>query len=132
MSHDPEILLGMARGPWACLWGDAEEEAGARLSGVDLYAEAPEAPEWAEEWAKKLAAAIVMLNSASLEEIYRAARQEGFAKDREAFGYYLGLQATGAGVRWNNDLSGSDLKIKIPTTEFYDGVREVDTRFVSE
>lgn len=125
-------MLGIARGPWAILWGDAEEDAGNSLSGVDLYAEAPEAPAWAKEWAQKLATTIVMLNNASLDAIYRAAQQEGFARDREAFGYYLGLQAVGAGVRWDDDLSGTDLKIKIPTTEFYEGVREIDTRFVGE
>jgi hypothetical protein len=131
--HDPEILHGMSRGPWSVLWANYQEEAGASFSGQDIYELAPEAPAWAKEWARKLASAIVQLNgNFSLEQIYRAAQGEGFARDKEAFGYYLGMQSAGHGVAWDDDISGATLKIRHPSSEFYEGVRDIDMRFIQE
>jgi hypothetical protein len=124
-----EILLGMARGPWACAWASEREEEGESFSGMDIYAAAPDAPRWAAEWAERLAYAVSELNGQSLESLYRAAQEAGFARDRETFGYYLGMQATGAGVRWDDDLSSPGLKVRVPSAEFYEGAQP-DLRFV--
>jgi hypothetical protein len=119
--HDPEIKLGMARGPWADYWAQAQEEEGRSFSGVDLYEAAPDAPEWAEVWAQKLCEEIVRMNdSTSLDSLYRAAVREGFTKNRETFGFYLAMQSIGHGVAWDDDISGADLKIALPHTEFYE------------
>ena len=132
--HDPEILLGMARGVWADYWANEQEEAGESFSGQDIYEAAPDAPEWAEKWARKLASSILRLNGDSLDSLYKKARDVGFPKDRETFGFYLGMQAVGHGVAWDDDVpAGHDLKILVPSYEFYEGAErsEPDTRFVS-
>jgi len=126
--HDTEILLGMARGPWADRWANEQEEAGESFSGQDIYELAPEAPRWAEAWAVRIADAIVKLNGASLDELYHVAQREGFSKDREAFGFYLGMQSCGHGVAWDDDFA-TDVKIKLPSAEFYEGAQP-DLRFV--
>jgi hypothetical protein len=133
--HDPEILFGMARGVWADLWATEAEEAGESFSGVDIYDAAPDAPDWAEAWAKKLAAAICHLNGdQKLDALFRAAKEAGFPRDREAFGYYLGMQAVGHGVHWTDDVpfTNSKPKILVPSYEFYEGAErsEPDLRFV--
>lgn len=131
-THDPDILRGMARGPWAVHWANLQEERGRSFSGMDIYEEAPEAPRWVKKWALALADAIISLNGASLGEIYQAARGDGFAKDEESFGFYLGMQATGAGVRWDDDTSpNATISIKVPSDELYEGARP-DLRFISE
>ena len=117
--HDPEIKLGMARGPWADYWAQEQEERGRSFSGVDIYEAAPDAPEWAEVWAQRLAEEVVRLNGASLDALYREAVTEGFAKNRETFGFYLGMQSIGHGVSWNDDISGANLEIMLPRLEFY-------------
>jgi hypothetical protein len=131
--HDPEILRGLARGPWSLLWASEAEALGESLSGIDVYAEAPDAPKWANRWAQSLADAIVALNgNTSLNVIFQQARGEGFAKDRENFGACLGLQVVGAGVRWDDDLRGTNLKIRYPSSELYEGATTVDLRFIRE
>jgi len=132
-AHDEEILRGMARGPWALRWANEEEERGTRFAGgTDLYEAAPEAPRWVARWARGLADAIVSLNDASLEELYEAARADGFAKDRESFGYYLGMQAEGNGVRWDDDVSpNATVTIRVPSIELYEGASP-DLRFISK
>jgi len=128
IDHVRDILRGMARGPWALYWADREEEKGSSFSGVDIYEAAPEAPAWAKKWARELADKIVLLNTdrrgrrserPGLDGLYEEAVAEGFAKDGEAFGYYLGMQAVGAGVRWDDDVSGTNLEISVPYDEFY-------------
>jgi hypothetical protein len=66
------------------------------------------------------------------EQIYRAAQLEGFARDKEVFGYYLGMQSADHGVAWDDDVSGASLKIRYPSSEFYEGVRDIDMRFIQE
>jgi len=126
--YDPEILRGMARGPWASLWADEQEEKGESFSGVDIYEAAPEAPAWARRWAENLASKIVLLNvdrrrlsdKPGLEGLYEEALLCGFQKDKEAFGFYLGMQSIGHGVSWTDDLRGKPaIEIKLPYDEFY-------------
>lgn len=128
IEHDADVLRGMARGPWALHWADREEERGRSLSQVDVYEAAPEAPAWARKWARELADKIVLLNTdrrgrrstlPGLAGLYEEAVAEGFARDAEAFGHYLGMQAVGAGVRWDDDVSGTSLEIAVPHDEFY-------------
>ena len=131
--HDSEILRGMSRGPWADLWATSQEEAGESFSGQDIYELAPEAPAWAKKWARSLADAIVNLNGElALEQIYEEAVNAGFARDKEAFGYYLGMQASGHGVRWDDDISRANLKIRYPSSELYEGATTVDLRFIQD
>jgi hypothetical protein len=108
----------MARGPWADYWAREQEEAGESFSGQDIYELAPQTPAWADKWAKQLASDIQSINGETLDALYRLAVQSGFAKDREAFGLYLGMQAAGHGITWNDDLS-TNLTIKVPHSEFY-------------
>jgi hypothetical protein len=139
--YDRDILRGMARGPWVLHWAEREEEKGESFSGMDLYEIAPEAPRWAKRWASELADKIVLLNTdrpnrqsslPGLAGLYEEAGANGFAKDEETFGYYLAMQATGAGVHWTDDLrEGTDLKIHVPSAEFYEGAQP-DMRFVNK
>lgn len=128
--HDSDILKGIARGPWSDHWATEQEEAGEDFSGQDIYDLAPEAPKWARDWAKEIADVIVAQNGTSLENLYQAAVNEGFSRDEESFGIALGLQCAGHGVSWDDDVRNSNLKIKYPSTEFYEGVSDVDTRFI--
>ena len=131
---DPEILLGMARGVWSLMWADEQEERGRSLSGMDIYEEAPDAPDWAERWAGRLATCILRINKRSPEELYEEAVRAGFHKNRETFGYYLGMQAVGHGVHWTDDVpySKDRPEILVPSYEFYEGAEqgEPDTRFI--
>jgi hypothetical protein len=131
-NHDPEILKGLARGPWSLLWANNAEEQGESLSGIDVYAEAPEAPRWAKRWAQSLADALVALNHNSLDALFRLAQQEGFTQDRETFGAYLGFQTVGAGISWDDNLRSPNLKIRCPSSELYEGATTVDLRFIRE
>ena len=133
--HDTDILFGMARSVWACLWGDEQEELGENLSGVDLYEDAPETPNWAEKWATKLADCIVRINNGrELSQLYFMAQQSGFTRDMETFGSYLGMEAVGSGLHWTDSLSSGQtpLPILVPAYEFYEGAErsEPDIRFV--
>jgi hypothetical protein len=117
--HDKEILYGMAKGPWADAWARGEEEKGARFSGQNIYDLCPEPPKAARDWAQRVADKIVAANDGlGLEALFLAARHEGFDKSREDFGFYLGCEACGMGIRWDDDLS-TDLKIEVPYDEFY-------------
>jgi hypothetical protein len=130
-AHNSYILRGMARGPWASQWANEQEEQGVRFpGGTDIYEVAPEAPKWAEKWARGIADAIVSLNGQSLDSLYEVARSVGFTKDEEAFGFYLGMQAVGHGVAWDDDFA-TDFKIKVPSSELYEGAKP-DLRFISE
>ena len=132
--HDRNILRGMARGPWADTWAQEQEEQGESFSGMNIYDLAPEAPQWAEEWAERLADAIVEVNDTPLDHLFAGARAVGFAKDEETFGFYLGMQAVGHGIRWDDDVSSgrrpTDLKIGVPSVEFYEGAKP-NLRFIS-
>jgi hypothetical protein len=130
MKHDLDILRGMARGPWANHWAAEQEEQGESFSGVDIYDAAPEAPRWAEKWAERLADAIVKINDTPLDHLFAGARAVGFPKDEEAFGFYLGMQAVGHGISWDDDVRGSTLKIGVPSAEFYETAKP-DLRFIS-
>jgi hypothetical protein len=135
MHHDPEITLGMARGVWASHWANEQEEAGESFSGQDIYEAAPDAPTWAEKWAKKLASSICHLNGdRPLDLLFREAQQAGFPRDRETFGFYLGMQAVGHGVHWTDDVPFKNERpeILVPSYEFYEGAErsEPDTRLV--
>jgi len=127
--HDPEIVEGMARGPWASYWASQAEEAGESLPGVDVYEAAPPTPAWAKRWARALAHAVVEANGSELETLYQAALTDGFPHDAESFGALLGLQATGSGVSWRDDVKKTALMILLPRTEFYQGAT-IDSRFV--
>ena len=125
--HDPDILRGIGRGPWACQWADEQAEHGASFFGVDIYEAAPENPEWVNTWSGKLADAIVDLNGCSLFELFTRAVNDGFPKHAETFGYYLGMQADGHGVAWDDDHCAK-LTILLPYTEMYEGAN-IDRRF---
>ena len=117
-SNNANILYGMARGPWADRWANEQEEKGSSFSGQNIYDLCPEPPKWARLWARNLAADIANANEGlGLEALFLAARHEGFDKTREDFGFYLGCQASGMGIRWDDDLS-TDLKISVPYREF--------------
>jgi hypothetical protein len=132
---DSLILQGMARGPFAILWANEQEEKGRSFSGVDIYSAAPNTPRWAHTWAKKLGKVISELNGSTLSELYSAAQDVGYHNKAESFGYHLGMQATGEGVDWTDDVAGgADLKILVPSYEFWGPgceKSEPDTRFVS-
>jgi hypothetical protein len=118
--HDREILYGMAKGPWADAWAREEEEKGARFSGQNIYDLCPEPPKAAKSWARRVADKIVEANGGlALEALFLAARHAGFDKSREDFGFYLGCQACGMGIQWDDDLSAAGPKIAIPYDEFF-------------
>lgn len=128
-SENSEILFGMARCPWSSYWASEAAEQGEQLSGVDVYAEAPDAPKWAKKWADHLADKIVLVNTtrrgrtsatSGLEGLYEEAVAEGYPGNREQFGIHLAAQATGMGIRWTDDLSHKpQLEIIVPYDEFY-------------
>jgi len=128
-SHDRDILRGMARGPWADTWAQEQEEKGESFSGMDIYEIAPEAPRWAARWTERLADAIAEVNDTPLSHLFTAAKAVGFPRDEESFGFYLGMQAVGHGIRWDDDVS-TDLKIRVPSMEFYENAKP-DLRFIS-
>lgn len=117
---DP-ILFGIAKGPWAIEWANRQEENGRSFSGQDIYEAAPNPPSDAIVWAEDIAAQLRRLNNvAGLEVLYAVAQHEGFRKDRENFGLYLGCQAAGHGITWHDDLHpGAGKLIEIPHREFY-------------
>lgn len=124
--HNKDILKGIARGPYAMEWAERQEERGRSFSGVDIYEAAPNTSAKAKKWGSGLADKIVLLNakkfqdpSMSLEKMFEMAVAEGFAKDREAFGFYLGMQAIGHGVAWDDDISGSSIEFELPYAEYY-------------
>jgi hypothetical protein len=118
-SHNREILYGMAKGPWAYHWAFEQEKKGHSFSGQNIYDLCPEPPRTAKTWARKLADDIVKSNDGLiLEALFLAARHEGFDETREDFGICLGCEASGMGIRWNDDLA-TDLKIEVPYREFY-------------
>jgi hypothetical protein len=126
---EAEILSGMARGPWASHWAQEEEERGESHGGEDIYETAPPAPKWVKKWAAALGKSISSLNhDVGLEDLYQAARADGFTKDRETFGFYLGMQSVGHGVSWDDDHSSS-ITIKVPSMELYEAARP-DLRFM--
>lgn len=127
--HDNNILLGMAKGPWADHWATIQEEKGKSFSGMDIYEAAPDPPRWAKAWAKRLADSMVLLNETPLALIYAAAQKAGFAKNAETFGFYMGMEAVGHGIHWTDD-GADDIKIKVPSMEFYEGAQP-DLRFVN-
>ena len=117
--HNREILYGMARGPWADHWANVQGERGRSFSGQNIYDICPEPPRMAKRWARRLADDIVSANDGlGLEPLFLAARNAGFDKSREDFGFYLGCEACGMGIRWDDDLS-TNLKIEVPYREFY-------------
>ena len=65
--------------------------------------------------------------------LYWGAKYAGYDKDGEAFGCALGAQVTGSGVRWDDNLrhNQTGFKIRVPSTEFYQGAN-IDLRFVHE
>jgi hypothetical protein len=118
--HDREILYGMAKGPWADAWAREEEEGGRSFSGQNIYDICPEPPRAARSWARKVADKIVTANGGlALEALFLAAREAGFGKSREDFGFYLGCQACGMGIQWDDDLSSAGPKIEVPYDEFF-------------
>ena len=121
ISHDREILYGLAKGPWADFWANRQEEKGRSFSQQNIYDICPEPPRAAKAWAQETADQIVaMNNSLSLEALYLAARHDGFSRSREEFGFYLGCQASGMGISWDDDLTpNNELKIEVPQREFY-------------
>lgn len=129
-AYDPEILAGIARGPWAMHWADREEERGRRLGRVDVYDAAPRTPRWALRWARDVAGAIVHASSKedgrvpTLTELYERARALGYARDAESFGSHLGMEHIGHGIGWTDDVRASradtDAAISIPHGEFYE------------
>lgn len=132
-SHDSEVLQGMSRGVWASHWSNEQEEKGRSFSGRNIYEIAPKTPAWAVKWAKKLAGTIHDLNGLTIDELFEMAQASGFDKDREAFGFYLGMQAVGSGIHWTDDIPHLDTpKILVPDYQFYPGAEksDPDIRFV--
>ena len=121
INHNREILYGMAKGPWADFWAQREEEKGEHFSGMNIYDICPEPPRAAKAWARKIADRIVEMNEGlSLGALYLAARHDGFSHDEEDFGFYLGCEASGMGIRWDDDLTPNvNLEIKVPYNEIY-------------
>lgn len=119
-STDP-ILFGMAKGPWAIEWANREEAKGRSFAGEDIYARAPDPPSDAIVWAEDIAAQLKRLNNVTrLFVLYAHAAREGFDKNTEIFGMYLGCQAAGHGISWCDDLQpGTDKLIEIPHREFH-------------
>jgi len=123
--HNREILEGLARGPYAIWWANRAEERGESLSGVDIYEAAPRTPSRAKKWARSVANEIDRLNNRSLDGLYDLARSYGYPHDRERFGSDLGLQVTGEGVSWTDDVPGTPPRggregiILLPHAEFY-------------
>jgi hypothetical protein len=115
---EADILYGMAKGPWASFWADREEEKGKSFSQQNIYDLCPKPPAKAKAWAKKLALEIITLNNSSLTDMLTVAQGEGFKGDPEEFGFYLGCQASGMGIAWDDDCS-TNVKFKIPQREFY-------------
>ena len=61
--------------------------------------------------------------------LFTAAKAVGFPRDEETFGFYLGMQAVGHGIAWD-DFGKTDLVIKIPSMEFYENAKP-DLRFIN-
>jgi len=131
--HDPDVLRGMALGPWALHWADREEQRGRTYPGENLTEVCSRPPKWARQWAERLADAIVELNGASLLTLYEnAVNRAGYREDEEAFGIHLALQATGSGSSWKDSaVAPSNSPVGVPSDEFYEGARP-DLRFVRE
>jgi len=118
--REDEILHGMSKGPWADAWAREEEERGRSFSGQNIYDICPEPPKAAKSWARKAADKIVTANGGlALEALFHAAQEAGFNKSREDFGFYLGCQACGMGIQWDDDLSSAGPKIEVPYDEFF-------------
>ena len=117
--HDSDILAGIARGPWALLWADEQEEKGRSFSQIDIYEAAPKTPAWAKKWAREVADEIVKLNNnTSLRYLYDLVSANGFPYDAENFGSKLGCQVTGHGISWSDDTDLPHDTIKRPYSEF--------------
>src|SRR5262245_14944131 len=123
LGHDPEILEGIGRGPYAIWWANRAEERGESLSGVDIYEAAPRTTTKAKKWAREVADEIVRLNNKSLSELYDLAQSYGYDRDREYFGVDLGGQTTGEGISWTDRADFRRLPreepIRLPHREFY-------------
>ncbi len=91
--HDPEILRGIARGPWVYLWS-YERDVESDEDFSEIMSRAPQTPPWVTRWASELADAVVAVNGLSLRGLYETARKVGFRDLPEAFGRYLGLRST--------------------------------------
>jgi hypothetical protein len=119
LSYSDPILYGIAKGPWALHWAEQQEEQGRTFPGEDLYEICPPPPSDAVRWAEDVAAQLVKMNDVkTLEDLMMIAVENGFAKDEEDFGAYLGCEAAGHGVTWHDDLDCGSI-IKIPDREFY-------------
>jgi hypothetical protein len=119
-AHNKKILYGMAKGPWADFWAREREEMGESFSGRNIYDICPEPPKEARKWAREIADEIVKRNRKSLSDLYQLARADGFSDDEEDFGFHLGCQACGMGLRWDDDLTPNNtLEIEVPQREFY-------------
>jgi hypothetical protein len=131
--NDAEIIRGITKGPWADLWANQQEEEGSSFSGQNIYDLAPEPPRWAKTWGKKVASIIERINGSTLTDLYKSAVVVGYPHDAEQFGVHLGMNLIGHGIKWTDDVSpGHGIKIRVPATEFYDGVTSVDERFIRD
>ena len=113
------ILYGMAKGPWASWWANEQEEKGRSFSGLNIYDLCPKPPKAAMDWAKSVYAQIFDMNYPNfVTSLFNMAKKEGFSGDAEQFGFYLGCEASGMGISWDDNLS-TNLKIIVPQREFY-------------
>lgn len=122
-----DILMGMGRAAHVTHWANEEEEKGRTYPGQDLMDVAPRRTTMASsKWAVKVGHEIERLNGKSLPELYEIAERanaEGgggqTTQDPKTFGHYLGMQAMGHGVAWDDDIAGGHDLIKVPYSEFY-------------
>lgn len=135
------ILGGIADALHVSAWADAEEEAGRTYPGMELTEIAPPRTEAAETEALRIAEAYKIANKASLRAsltqatIADQAEAEKTSKpipvgalgrndtweDRVAyakeFGWYIGMQALGHGVAWDDD--HASFPHAVPRAEFH-------------
>lgn len=118
---DATILVGLIRAPWSDWWAREQEERGRSFSGQDVYDAAPgRFPRAAQLWGVRVANEIERMNGTTLAQLFAEAVQSGYPNDAEHFGADLGLQASGHGVSYMDDMpAGAPDFIKLPYREFY-------------
>lgn len=124
--HEPDILEGMARAVFSSDWANRQEERGRSFSGVDIYDAAPKTSSAAKKWARVQAARILQMNKKlpSLTKLFELVQKGGFKRDAESFGAALGLQISGHGVSFTDDMPREAARMfektfRLPHSEFF-------------
>lgn len=120
---DDEIFEGMARAFFVSAWSDKEDEEGrsGQYSGLDLMDVAPETSDEAYDEAEKVVGQIEKENKRDIVDLFEEACKDSDLDPEDLdtaneFGHYLGMQALGHGVSWEDD--HAPLKFEVPSTEF--------------